>query len=182
MEEYAINFRNIIWLYPPADPTRAERVADIKIIVILLKIVSKIIGIIFCVVNSIVNVIHETPSETEGSHWKTGKHPIFVNIAIVVIMLDLFSSMSVLFIIIEKISIIDPMAWIIKYFNILSAVELLFLFIMIGINEIIFSSKDIHIVIHEDDVNKIIILRIFINNDNMIVGLIIKKMYSIDWV
>jgi hypothetical protein len=95
---------------------------------------------------------------------------------------DLFSSISVLFMIIEKIIMMDPIVWIIKYFIILSAVELLCLFIMIGINEIMLSSNDIHMVIHDDEDIIIKILKIFIVIDSIIVGFIIKKIDSINWV
>jgi hypothetical protein len=68
IDEYAINFRSIIWLYPPVDPTKADKAAEIIIKFMLLNIVNKIKGIIFCDVNNIVRVNQEIPSDTDGNH------------------------------------------------------------------------------------------------------------------
>lgn len=120
-----------------------------------------VIGAIFCHVNIIIEFIQFNPSITSGNQKWNGAAPIFVKIAVSIIMDEYFLVFNISLLdsimIIANMKTVEAIACVIKYFIAASDSILLFVFLIIGIIESRFTSNPIHILIQElDDITIIV--------------------------
>lgn len=132
IDEYAKILRKEVWINPPTEPTKADKVAYkvtiFCVIVYLSKKKTKISGPIFCSVVKIANKGQDRPSTTAGIHWWDGAAPLFSSSLVVNISV---TAVGILTKLTEKMIKIEAKAWIKKYFK-ADSVEYLFFFLMIN--------------------------------------------------
>lgn len=140
----------------------------------LINCLVKIVGAIFCQVDNNKHLFHDKVCIRLGNQRWNGIIPIFINILIINIVLELRGDSIVELINIDINMIDEDDLWIIKYFIVWSLI--FFLFLIIGINEIKFNSN----LIHENkilfDDNTIVVLnRVILINIIFEILILIKK-------
>jgi len=138
--------RSFVWFIPSKPPTKAFIIATNVVIfeIGIITAVRNIIGASFCTEDSKKQFIHEIEDITDGYHMWNGASPILIirlNISIVNILMFVAVHRNIL--VISRI--LDPKAWIRKYFTIASVSWNFDEDIIIGMKHSRFNSIVIHI-------------------------------------
>lgn len=156
MEEYAKNFRKLVWLKFWVPPIIEEiRIIKEKNNKLFKLYIIKIIGAIFCQVKRMRELFQFNPEITSGNQKWNGAIPNLIkseefnNINILILNSWLIWVKNCIKIIIENKKILEAKVWVIKYFSAASEGYIFLELVINGIKDNRLISNPIHILNHE---------------------------------